>query len=296
MRTIFNFMVFLLVFTSYSQERPNSMQNGGNIGGKAWTIKDYQENAKKDSLFAVRVYKSELERAEFIKPKEEPKEVKKKGWFAKNIIDTKEDQRQKNKQLKEQQEKYDLKVKEANDNFEEKIKKLQKYRDEWVTYLKAEKIAKAKAKKERQLAAEKKRIQDEKDAKIAQEKAEAERKQREADWKAMPTNPNYKEWKAKYEKKLLLAQKNVDKCEAIIKKHTFKNAFGQKRYDSSDFSKSEKKVFNDNLEMLGNLNDEIGKLEDEKKYYYYWNENANDYKSTTSYRLSSYYNNKSKVY
>lgn len=296
MKTIISLFSLLIFGGAYSQEYPDSMPNGGNIGGHTWTIQDYKENAKKDSLLAVRIYNSNISQAEYLKPKEQPKELKEKGWFAKNIVDTKEDQREKNKKLKEQQEKYDLKIKEANEDLNRRIKDLQKYRNDWVEYRRSEAIAKAKAKKERELEAEKKRVQDEKEAIIAQEKAEEEQKQREAEWKAMPTNPQYKQWKVNYEKAITLAQSYVDKCESIIKKHTFRNAFGEKLYDSSDFTKAEKKIFNENLDLLGKKNDEIGNLEDEDKFYYYWNETVDMHKSTSSYRLSSYYNNKSKVY
>ncbi|MDT0648425.1 hypothetical protein RM545_17165 [Zunongwangia sp. F260] len=296
MKITITLLALLISFGSFSQKYPDSFPNGGSIGGHTWTIKDYIDNAKKDSIRAVENYKTALSQAEYLKPKEQPKELKEKGWFAKNIVDTKEDQRKKNKELKEQQEKYDLKIQEINEDFKSRIEEIQKYRDDWVRYRRAEAIAKAEAKRERELEAEKKRIQDEKDAKIAQEKAEKEQKQREEEWKAMPTNPDYKQWKAKYEKALALAQANVDKCEAIIKKYTFRNAFGEKLYDSSDFSEAHKKVFNQNLELLGKHNNEIGNLENEKTYYYYWNEAASIEKSTTSYRLSSYYNNKSKVY
>lgn len=296
MKTIISIFALLIFIGAKSQEYPNSMSNGGNIGGHTWTIKDYQENAKKDSLLAVRIYNGNLSQAEYLKPKEKPKELKEKGWFAKNVVDTKEDEREKNKKLKEQQENYELKIKEANEDYNRRIKDLQNYRDDWVQYLKAKTITQENAKKERELEAEKQRIQDEKDAKIAQKKAEEESKQREAEWKAMPNNPEYKQWKVKYEKLIALAQANVDKCEVIIKKHTFRNAFGEKLYDSSDFTESEKKVFNATLDSLGKQNEEIGNLEDEKKFYFYWNETVSMQKSTTSYRLSSYYNNKSKVY
>lgn len=299
MKTIITLLALLMTVGSYSQEAPKSYSNGGDIRGAAWTIKDYQDNAKKDSLLAVKYYNNDLSQAEAIKPKEKPEKIKKKGWFAKNIVDIKENQRNENKKLKEQQEKYEQKIKKANAEFDGKIKKLQKYRDDWVAFLKAEKIAEAKAEKKREMEAEKKRINDAKDAKIAKiakEKAEEKQKKHEAEWKAMPTNPKYKQWKVKYEKVISLAQANVDKCEAIIKKHTFKNVFGQKRYNSSDFTESDKKIYNKNLDLLGKNHDEIGDLENEKKYYFYWYDTVSMRKSTSSYRSSSYYNSKSKVY
>ena len=112
----------------------------------------------------------------------------------------------------------------------------------------------------------------------------------------MSTNSDYIKWKTKYERTIALAQANIDKCESIIKKHTFRNAFGEKMYDTSDFTESEKKIFNDNLDKLGKRNKEIGELETQKKYYHYWNNNVDMNKSTSSYRLSSYYNSKNKAY
>jgi len=257
----------------HSQQRPDSMPNGGHLGGNDWTIKDYQENAEKDSLKAVRIYDHNLKLADFFKPKESLKK----------------------KKLNTQQEEYEKRLTKAKEDFDREVKSIQQYRDDWIAYLKAQAIARVKAQEELERQAEEERIQEEKADKIALEKAQEKQKTLEAEWKAMPTNPQYQQWKAKYEKAISLAQANVDKCESIIKKHTFKNIFGQKQFDSSEFSDSEKKVFNQNLESLAKYNDEIGKLEEEK-YYGFWNETVTMQESTSSYRLSSYYNNTSKVY
>lgn len=296
MRFYITIITVLITAFSYSQNRPKSMSNGGNIGGKTWTIEDYQRKGREDSLRAVRYYNSRLKEAEVYKPKEEPKELKKKGWFAKNIIDTKDEQRKKNELLKKQQKQYDYRIESANASFAKDIADFQKYRNEWVAYLKAKKIADAEAKEKREIEAEKKRIQDEIDAKEWQVKAKAEQEKQEAELKAMPTNPEYLKWKGSYEKALSLSQKNVDKCNAIIKKYTFKNAFGQKIYDSSDFSKTDKNTFNQNLDMIFERSTDIRDLEDEKKYYFYWNDTVSTEKSTWSYRISSYFNSTSKVY
>src|SRR5690606_34824500 len=127
-------------------------------------------------------------------------------------------------------------------------------------------------------------------------KAEEERKIRIEEYKAMPTNPEYKAWVAKYEKAISIAQENIDKCEAIIKKHTYKNAFGEKLYDSSDFTESEKKVFNQNLDLIVKKKMKNSKIKKEKKFYQYLNENVSIERSTSSYRLSSYHNSKNKAY
>lgn len=284
MKGTITLFALLLSLVSYSQEYPKSSPNGGRLGGGDWTINDYIVNAKEDSLSALKSYNYDLALYEYLKPKEKPVENPKKRF------------KKQNDELKLQQEKYDLKVQEITDRFNRKINDIQKYRNDWVTYLKAKAIATEKAKKERELEAEKKRIEDEKNAEIAKIKAEEERKIRIEEYKAMPTNPEYKAWVAKYEKAISIAQGNVDKCEAIIKKHTYKNAFGEKLYDSSDFTESEKKVFNQNLDLLGQQNEKIRELENEKKFYHYWNENVSIEKSASSYRLSSYHNSKNKAY
>lgn len=284
MKTIIILCLLLSTIELSAQERPKSYADGGNMGVGSWTIANYQENAVKDSLFAVRVYKSDLERAEYSKPNEQPVENPKKRF------------KEQNDKLIAQQANYEREIQKATERYDGKISDLQKYRDEWVTYLKAEIIAKEKAKKDREINEEKKRIQDEIDSKIWQEKAEEKRKKEIEELQAMPSNPEYKIWKSKYEKTILVAEGNVNRCEAIIKKHTFKNAFGEKLYDSSDFTESEKKVFNQNLDLLEKHNDELGKLEDDKKFYNYWNDTVSIEKSTSSYRLSSYFNSKSKAY
>jgi|SRR5690606_12571499 len=284
MKVTITLLALLLTLSSYSQEYPKSSPNGGRLGGGDWTINDYIVNAKEDSLSALKSYNRNLALYEYLKPKEKPVENPKKRF------------KKQNDELKLQQEKYDLKIQEITNEFNEKISRIQKYRNDWVTYLKAKAIATEKAKKERELEAEKKRIEDEKNAEIAKIKAEEERKIRIEEYKAMPTNPEYKAWVAKYEKAISIAQENIDKCEAIIKKHTYKNAFGEKLYDSSDFTESEKKVFNQNLDLLGQQNEKIRELENEKKFYHYWNENVSIERSTSSYRLSSYHNSKNKAY
>jgi len=284
MKVSFTILAMLLTLCIYSQEYPNSSPNGGRLGGGDWTINDYIINAKEDSLSALKSYKYDLALYEYLKPKEKPVENPKRRL------------KKHNDELKIQQEKYNLKVQEITNRFDKKIRDIQKYREDWVTYLKAKAIATEKAQKEREIKAENKRIQDEKDAVIAKAKSEEERKKRIEEYKAMPSNPEYKVWVAKYEQAISIAQGNIDKCEAIIKKHTYKNAFGEKLYDSSDFSETEKKVFNQNLDLLGKRNEEIGELENEKKFYHFWNENVSIEKSTSSYRLSSYFNSKNKAY
>ena len=55
------------------------MPNGGSIGGKTWTIEDYQAKAKKDSLLALRYYNRDMLIVENTKPKPEKKKRKKRS-------------------------------------------------------------------------------------------------------------------------------------------------------------------------------------------------------------------------
>lgn len=284
MKAIIILLALLFTVESYSQEYPKSSPNGGRLGGGSWTIKDYQDRGIEDSLFAVKSYKSDLDRAEYLKPSEKPVENPKKRFKEQNEI------------LKIQQEKYEQGIQEATENYNQKIKAAKKYRDDWITYLKANAIAKENAEKERKLKDEKQLLQEEIDARVLQQNAELERKKNIEEFKKMPYNPEYKTWNTKYEKAISLAQQNIDKCEAIIKKHTYKNAFGEKLYDSSTFTELEKNIFNQSLNQLEKYNREIGELENEKKFYHFWNENVSTEKSTSSYRFSSYFKSKNKAY
>lgn len=111
----------------------------------------------------------------------------------------------------------------------------------------------------------------------------------------MPSNPDYIKWKRDYENALLASQSNVDKCEVIIKKHTFKNAFGEKMYDSSDFSENEKNTFNKNLESISNRRTVIRELEEKSDFYNFWVDSVPNEKASWSYRISIYFSSKSKV-
>lgn len=106
----------------------------------------------------------------------------------------------------------------------------------------------------------------------------------------------YKTWKTKYLALLQSAQTNVNTCNAIIKKHTYLNRFGQKRYDSEKFTKQEKLTFNKNLDSLNEKLKKIGDLEDERNFLSYYNNKVSTVEATKSYSLSSFYNSTSRSY
>lgn len=306
MKTTIQLLLLLITLSMYSQNKPDSeyLAINGMHNGNIWNTENYQQRAKSDSLRVLQFQKEGLARAEKYKPLEEPKEMKKENWFTKNVVDVNEKDRNKNDKLIKEQKDYQIRINKVNAVFERDMQSIAEFKKQWSDYAKSESKRIVQETKQREIEIEKNRIQreqEQRDADIAKEiatkKAKEEQKIIEDELKAMPTNPDYKKWKVKYENALSQSQANVDKCEAIIKKHTFKDAFGQKRYDTSDFSASEKKIFNQNLESLNNRNyDIIRDLENDKKYYYYWNDTVSDEKSTWSYRLSSFYNNTSKAY
>lgn len=106
----------------------------------------------------------------------------------------------------------------------------------------------------------------------------------------------FKTWKTKYLSLLKSANANVNACNAIIKKHTYLNRFGEKRYDSNTFSKQEKITFNKNLDALESKNKSIGELEDNRDLYLYWNDSVTIKESVQSYNLSTFYNTTSRCY
>ncbi len=106
----------------------------------------------------------------------------------------------------------------------------------------------------------------------------------------------YKSWKTKYLGLLQSAQTNVNSCNAIIKKHTYLNRLGQKRYDSDTFTKQEKATFNQNLDLLKEKLEKIGDLEDERDFLSFYNDKASNEEAVKSYSISSFYNSTSRCY
>ncbi|MEP6804653.1 MAG: hypothetical protein ABI892_09025, partial [Flavobacterium sp.] len=111
-----------------------------------------------------------------------------------------------------------------------------------------------------------------------------------ANFKNMGNSAEYKTWKTKYLTLLQSAQTNVNTCNAIIRKHTYLNRIGQKRYDSEKFSKQEKLTFNKNLDSLSEKLKTIGDLEDKRDFLAYYNDKVSTVEATKSYSLSSFYN------
>jgi len=112
----------------------------------------------------------------------------------------------------------------------------------------------------------------------------------------MSNSTEYKAWKTKYLGLLASAQTDVNSCKSIISKHTYKNIYGEKLYDSSTFSSQEKATFNKNLEQLERKLQEIKELEKNKELYHYYNDKASIEDSVKSYNLSTFFNETNRVY
>lgn len=112
----------------------------------------------------------------------------------------------------------------------------------------------------------------------------------------MASSAEYKTWKSKYLGLITSAQTNVSSCKSIIAKHTYKNAFGEKLYDSTTFSIQEKSTFNKNLDALETKLQQIRELERNKELYNYYNDKASIEDSAKSYHLSSFYNETNRAF
>lgn len=119
---------------------------------------------------------------------------------------------------------------------------------------------------------------------------------RQANFKNLGNSDEYKAWKTKYLTLLQSAETNVNTCNAIIKKYTYLNRIGQKRYDSEKFTTQEKLNFNKNLDSLSEKLKTIGDLEDKRDFLAYYNDKVSTMEATKSYTLSSFYNNTSRSY
>lgn len=115
-------------------------------------------------------------------------------------------------------------------------------------------------------------------------------------FKNIGNSVEYKTWKINYLALLQSAQTNVNTCNAIIKKHTYLNRLGQKRYDSATFTKQEKVSFNKNLDALNEKLKKIGELEDERDFLDFYNNKISNAEATKSNNIFSFYSNTSRCY
>lgn len=107
----------------------------------------------------------------------------------------------------------------------------------------------------------------------------------------MPNTIEYKTWKSKFLSLIQSAESNVNVCKGIIAKHTYKNRFGEKLYDSSTFTSQEKVTFNKNLDTLEIKIKQIRELaENNKDFYDYYNDKATNEESAKFYHLSNFSN------
>lgn len=117
-----------------------------------------------------------------------------------------------------------------------------------------------------------------------------------ANFQNIGNTAEYKTWRTNYLTLLQSAQTNVNACNVIINKHTYLNRLGQKRYDSTTFTKQEKASFNQNLDSLNEKLRKIGDLEDKRDFLAYYNDKASNEEAAKSYVLSSFYNSTSRSY
>lgn len=276
----FTLLILLVSFNLYCQDYPNSSPNGGRIGGQSWTVENYIENAQKDSLFLMRVIDNDVKMALYTK--NTSLLAKMRNVKSKKKIET----------MKQQ---YDNEYRETlsviYNKYKFKFEKINQYRDEWVNYLKAEESRKLAQEKQLQKEKELEKIKNEEEQKLREESAKLDYQKRVADYKRISTDTDYIKWKGNYENLLVSANKNVTICNAIINKHSFRNIFGEKLYDSSTFSNDEKKRFNQSLDILNSKIEQIKILEENNKFYMYWNDNASIEESVKSFNLSNFYYN-----
>lgn len=261
MKIIILLIVFLSIHKSYSQVYQPSSPKFENNSVQNYSMKDYIEFARMDSIGIVKDKSRKIEEITK-KTNIEIDNNNKNG----NLFNVRKTAEATNKLKSEN----GIAVSKMNDEADKQILEVAKNRDEWVKYLKpieAEKIAKEEVLK---------KLQEEKEKKQFPEK--------------------YKIWKIKYLSLLKSAYVNVNTCNTIIKNHTYLNRFREKRYDSDTFTKQEKITFNKNLDALESKNKSIRELEDNRDFYLYWNDLVTIKESVQSYNLSTFYNTTSRCY
>lgn len=274
----------LIYIGAFSQQKPSNYYN--EYGNKSmWNIDNYSNKVDQIISSLENSYKEDVINVESYKPMEEPTKIKKRtSWNKKKW--------QKNDQIAEQEKVYHSKVDLINKEYKDNIAKYLAIRSEWEKFANEERDRIAKEELERIKAEETARlfiIQQKKDESIAQVRAKEEYAEALAYDKAIPTNPKYLKWKSEYERSLSLSKKYKDRCVAIIKKNTFKNSWGRKMYDPSDFSQTDKKSFIANIKAWEVQHTKIGELEDDE-FIHYWNNTSSPEKATRSYHLSTTFN------
>lgn len=283
------FLILILIFKIsifYSQEYPKKMANGGRVGVKDWTINQYIEHAKTDSIWALNSKNRDVKESENMKTdkllKIQEARLGKRKTEEENtkIIDS-----------------YESSLKVINTLFEKRLTDYRNYRDEWIKYLKAVKLEHDQylAKEESDRKAE--IIEKEKRDSIAQIESEKER----IKYQNIGNTTEYKSWKIKY----LAILKSADGNKLIINnieiKHSFRNRLGNKVWDPKSLNKQEKLTYNNNLDAISKKLDAIKNLQEiegnSSFLNYYENINLDDIiKGDELWNLSSYYNNHEKLY
>lgn len=183
-------------------------------------------------------------------------------------------------------EKYDRDVKWINEKYDSKIKYHRKEYEMWVD----EEKKSIQRVEDRRIAKEKEKIEQEEASRLAK----IETDKRNAEFKKIPSSPEYKKWVSKFEGLLSKSTTHMNRSEVIIKKYTYKNAFGRKMYDKSDFSKADHDTFIRNLESIKSINEEIDTIKEvsNKDYFWVWNDSVSMEKASLQNNLMRYYNSK----
>lgn len=279
-------VLFLKISILYSQDFPKGMPNGGIIGGNDWTINQYVEHAKTDSIWALNSKNRDLKVIENLKNEKLLK-----------IQEARLGKRKTEEENTKILESYEKSLIDINAIFEKRLTGYRNYRDEWVNYLKAVKLKHEQylAKEEADRKAE--IIEKEEKEKIAQIESEKDR----IKYQNIGNTAEYKSWKIKY----LAILKSADGNKLIINnletKHSFRNRLGHKVWDPKSLTKQEKQTYNNNLDAISKKLDIINELQaigDNSIFLnYYENINLNDFvKGEELWNLSSYFNNHEKQY
>ncbi|NCP52493.1 MAG: hypothetical protein GW817_09495 [Flavobacteriales bacterium] len=293
MKKYFTLLILLVSFNLQSQEKPESEPFYGMTIFTTWDAEKYKIEADKalNRLLDDKNYSKER------LDNNKNSEIVRKTQIGSSANLRK---RQKQQIIQEIEDTYAQEYEKLQKTYEQRKNEIINSRNEWVEYLtikeaKEKELAEIK-KKEKELEEERKRLAEIERQRISDSINKIEYAKRLEAYKSMPTNKEYLSWKSNYESLLASGNRNVSNCERLQNKYSFINAFGQKIYDSSKFSASDKKVFNQNLQNLYNTLQELDTLHENKTFYYYWLDNVPMETSTNAVRLSNFYYNTNRIY
>ncbi|ENA1795686.1 hypothetical protein ABF176_002533, partial [Flavobacterium psychrophilum] len=108
-------------------------------------------------------------------------------------------------------------------------------------------------------------------------------------------NDGYIAWKTKYNELTKSGTINMNNCNAITKKYSFVNVFGNTVLNASKIPKQEKVIFNNNYDKINEKLLEIGILERERDFLGKFVDNVKENEGLDVYKLSLYVSNVSKL-